>query len=253
MLGPTTTTVYVNLRKHCYYNARSGEIRDNWRTRQETLARECGIKDRKTLRKCLVVLETHGFIKRQADHAIDPQTGRPFRTTDLYRVFFEVPLVDEDAVELLLRRVTSGAKSTRERVMGKFSPLRPEQPRQASEPPPVKGISSSSRGDFSSSGRENIPSMSTLLEGVLKNVNVATQSKDRLIKTSDLAEQMLQELGDRHSMGFYRKVAQRVPDQIVYRALSETKEARRAGSVANAGAYFTARIKQLAREQGVEL
>jgi hypothetical protein len=48
-------------------------------------------------------------------------------------------------------------------------------------------------------------------------------------KTADLAQQMLEQLGDRHSMGFYRKVAQTVPDHLVHRALSETKEAKHGG------------------------
>jgi DNA-binding HxlR family transcriptional regulator len=246
VLGPTTTTVYVNLRKHCYYNSRTGEIRDNWQTRQETLARECGIKDRKTLRKCLVVLESAGFIKRTPDHSIDPRTGRPYRTTDLYQVFYEVPLVDQDAVELLLRRVGSAAQTEHDRVMRKSSPLHPPTTPDPVDSPAVKGR-------FSSPAREIIPSKRVYLESVLKNVNVATRTKEQLIHTSDMAQQILEQLGDRHSMGFYRKVAQRVPSEVVYRALSETKEARHGGQVVNAAAYFTARVKQLAAERGIQL
>jgi hypothetical protein len=157
LLGPTTTTVYVNLRKHCYYNSRTGEMRDNWQTRQETLARECGIKDRKTLRKSLVLLESLGFIERKADHLTDPRTGRPYRITDTYQVFFEVPLVDQDAVEMLLRQVSSAASNARNPVMGKVSPLRDD-----SGSGPVDN--SAVKGRFSSSPEENVPSKRDYLE-----------------------------------------------------------------------------------------
>jgi hypothetical protein len=248
-LGPTTTTVYVNLRKHCYYNSRTGEMRDNWETRQETLAWECGIKDRKTLRKCLVLLETLGFIKRTPSHAIDPRTGRPYRTTDNYQVFFEVPLIDQDAVELLLRRVGLAAQNQGARVVRKNSPLRP---RSGSGPVgnPVE------EGKISSSAEETFPSKRDYLEilnernvagaptksrietggmvalgdvltrtletttpprpktlaSVLPKIQTTEKNKERLVRVEDLAGQILEVLGDGRSRAFYRMVARRFLD-----------------------------------------
>lgn len=294
-LGPTTTTVYVNLRKHCYYNSRTGEMRDNWETRQETLAWECGIKDRKTLRKCLVVLEALGFIKRTPSHLIDPRTGRPYRTTDNYQVFFEVPLIDQDAVELLLRRVTSTAQNQRSAVMRKSSPLRHSPPAAAVDNHVEEGKFSPSAeetfpskrdyrerilnernvavagteirerpsgpvalGDvLSHAMRQTEPTKKTRLADVLPKIQTSPETRDRLLRVEDLAGQILEQLGDGRSRPFYRKLARRFLDagreHDVYQLLSEIRAGARDGQLQNPAAVFTARIKELAAMNGIEL
>lgn len=245
ILGPVASTLYMRLRQHCFYNPRTGERRDWCWPKQETLAREVGIRDRESLRAGIVALELHGFIKREPQYVLDKVTHRPRRASDKYYVFFEVPLIDADAVSLLISQASTQETLENQRSAHEAEkpphrgPAVDNQPYEAGKPPQQAGGKTASKNKY--------------LEGVLDNVNVATHAKEQLLRTRDLAQQMLEELGDRHSMGFYRKVAQTVPYTLIRRALSETKTARLEGNVSNAGAYFTSRIKQLAAEQRIKL
>lgn len=68
-------------------------------------------------------------------------------------------------------------------------------------------------------------------------------SKEQLAKRDWLAGEMLQVLGDEHSLGFYRKVAQGVPEYRIFENLSEVKLAAREGRVRKSkGALFTSLI-----------
>ncbi|HEV8711968.1 MAG TPA: hypothetical protein VGX03_03965 [Candidatus Binatia bacterium] len=69
-----------------------------------------------------------------------------------------------------------------------------------------------------------------------------------------LVRDILDVTGDPQSKGFYSLVAQRLDPQTVYRALSETKEASRAGEIrTNRARYFTDLIKRYAAERGIAL
>jgi DNA-binding MarR family transcriptional regulator len=64
-------------------------------------------------------------------------------------------------------------------------------------------------------------------------------SADQLAKREWLAGEMLKVLKDEHSLGFYRKVAQTVPEHRVFEALSEVRIAVTEGSIRrNRGAAF---------------
>jgi hypothetical protein len=59
---------------------------------------------------------------------------------------------------------------------------------------------------------------------------------------------------DKKSEGFYRKVAQIMPSDVIYRTLSEVKEIRDlVGIKRNEGALFTNLIKNHAQELGIDL
>ena len=104
VLGPVATALYVRLRLYCYYNPQTGERRDWCWPKQQTLAAQVGIKDPKTLRKALLLLESQGFIRREPQYRQSSRGGAIERTSDKYLVYFEIPLADGDAVELLLRQ-----------------------------------------------------------------------------------------------------------------------------------------------------
>src|SRR5207302_5455575 len=53
------------------------------------------------------------------------------------------------------------------------------------------------------------------LEGVLRTLNVGKATKERVTHSSHLAAEILGQLGDRHSMGFYRKVVQVLPEPAI--------------------------------------
>lgn len=78
-------------------------------------------------------------------------------------------------------------------------------------------------------------------------------SAEQRAKREWLATEMLRVLGDEHSRGFYRKVAQRLPDHKVLEALAEVRIARREGRIhTTSGAMFAAIVGPRAKG-GAEL
>ena len=66
--------------------------------------------------------------------------------------------------------------------------------------------------------------------------------------------EMLQVLGDRHSKGFYTYLAQSLPEDLIWRALSETKDLALTGQIKKSrGAAFTSTVTRIAQEMGYEL
>lgn len=98
---------------------------------------------------------------------------------------------------------------------------------------------------------------------IQNNVNVSKNDVDNSCKTDnpagadgneDMALYILEQLGDRKSLGFYRKVARIMPEQIIHRALSETKDADLTGRIRRSrGACFTDLVKRYAKELEVAL
>ena len=69
-----------------------------------------------------------------------------------------------------------------------------------------------------------------------------------------LVDDILQVCQDEKSRGFYAKVAHVMPREIVYRALSETREVRDLGEIRkSSGAVFTSLIRRYAKERKIEL
>jgi|GEM_PF-2262776 len=105
VLKPTAAAVYIVLRDIAYANKNLPE--DAWcYPDQAELARMLGLSDRKTIRQHLNTLESYGFLKREKDYrAIQDQEhgGKLARQkTSLYHIYYEIPLVAEDAVTLLI-------------------------------------------------------------------------------------------------------------------------------------------------------
>jgi hypothetical protein len=74
------------------------------------------------------------------------------------------------------------------------------------------------------------------------------------IRVDSLVLEMLNVCRDKHSRGFYRLVAQKVPEELIRAALSETKYQDRMGRIIKSrGAFFTDQLRRLAREQGIDL
>lgn len=66
-----------------------------------------------------------------------------------------------------------------------------------------------------------------------------------------LAQEMVDVLGDPHSLGYYRRVAERYPPQVVYEALGRVKEMAREGRVRRSrGATFVDIIQRLKAQGG---
>jgi len=71
-----------------------------------------------------------------------------------------------------------------------------------------------------------------------------SQSLDRP-EREYLAQQMLAVLGDRHSLGCYRRIAERCPPQLIYETLALVKEMAREGRIrTSTGALFVSLMKR---------
>ena len=69
-----------------------------------------------------------------------------------------------------------------------------------------------------------------------------------------LAEEMADQLNDDHSLGFYRKIADMVPENLIFQALSEVKDAFLTGRVKKSkAALFTTVIQGKAQEYKINL
>jgi len=64
-------------------------------------------------------------------------------------------------------------------------------------------------------------------------------------RTQYMAQEILSQLGDRHSLRFYHLVASRIPEQIIRRTLSEIK----VDGAKSPAKVFTYRMKLHAQEQ----
>jgi DNA-binding transcriptional ArsR family regulator len=73
-------------------------------------------------------------------------------------------------------------------------------------------------------------------------------------KRDYLAQEMVNVLGDSHSLGCYRRIAERCPPQLVYETLGRVKEMAREGKVKSSrGALFVDVIKRRTRDQSILL
>lgn len=261
VIGPLPVLLYLQLRRYCYYNPSTGEKRDICWPKQSRLAAEVGVKDRKTLRKALVVLEGHGFIERESVYFKDPGSGRPHQGADKYRVFFELPLRPEDAAELLARRMASGDGQEVVRYGGNFSPHRRRD-----------NVETSYEGKSSSHGGGEKTDSNVITRNITKNVlNVMNGGRECPERAT--AEALALEIGEtlnrlagqrnagRHqSEGFHRLVASRMPEALVRKALMVTRDAvelARSGSQKGCrttpAQLFTGVVKNLAAEKQIDL
>ena len=68
-----------------------------------------------------------------------------------------------------------------------------------------------------------------------------------------LAQEMADQLEDDHSLGFYRKVADLIPESLIFQALSEVKDAFLSGRVKKSkAALFTTVIQSKAQEHNIK-
>lgn len=82
VLGPAATALYMQLRQYCFYNPATGELRNLCWPSQSSLGRAIGVRDVKTIRRALCLLERHGFIERAGTYRAAGRGRGPCRSTD---------------------------------------------------------------------------------------------------------------------------------------------------------------------------
>jgi hypothetical protein len=112
-------------------------------------------------------------------------------------------------------------------------------------------------GDTNQKEQELIKTLN--VNGLKKSLSETRPPNDTLpaaeeIRLGSLVLEMLEVCRDKHSRGFYRLVAQKVPEELIRAALSETKYQDRMGRITKSrGAFFTDQLQRLAREREMEL
>jgi len=248
VLGPVAHAVYEELRRKIFYNPQTGERRETVYLKQETLANAIGVKDRKTIRKALKLLEELNFIHRDYKHYKNPKSGRVYRGADEFTVFFEIPLTDEDAVDLLLMNTFKSS----EFVKRKKSPLQIRDPQNVDNSA-VKGNLSSLRAG------ENIPGVYNTND-ITNNVETLVRKNAFKEKNAYLVDILAEKLGrGEENDRFYRSVCYNIPEQLIMRALAavedkflDSLDPAKEGFKVNKSAYFTGVLKNLAKEENIE-
>ena len=247
-LGPLATTLYITLRQYVFYNPRTGEKRDWCWPKQATLCDQIGIRDRESLRKGLRLLEENGFIRRERTYRKDPHTGLARRSSDKYFIRFEIPLIDSDAVELLIRQtnaedlsIDAGSSNRAVKPPYRKSPVENTSNRAVKPPYTAGGKTRSLSNTISSTNNVNV-------------VSKTTENSEDHDRAEDLAQQLSEILNDADSLGFYRLIAGKLSQDTLWRALGLTKEAHQLKQIRTTRArYFTDTVKRLAQEQRIDL
>ena len=91
----------------------------------------------------------------------------------------------------------------------------------------------------------------------LNNVNknaISNKKKKRSPEKEALAKYIAEQLGDNNSLGFFRKVVDLMPENLIFQALSEVKDTHLTGKIKKSkGALFTAVIQSKAKEHNINL
>jgi len=120
-------------------------------------------------------------------------------------------------------------------------------------------ISSSRTGKNTALELEKIQPNDTNVNETKRNNNVNSNAilknnkkEKRSPEKEYLAQEMAEQLNDDHSLGFYRKIADLVPEDIIFQALSEVKDAHLTGRVKKSkAALFNAVIQDKAQEHNI--
>ena len=101
-LGHSLAWLIISLRQRCYWNRKTGEVRNWCQVTQEELAAEIGVEPR-TIRRLLQQPEASRFIIEVKErYGYDQRLGKRVRETTTYQIRMDDPLTPED--EALLRQ-----------------------------------------------------------------------------------------------------------------------------------------------------
>src|SRR3954468_7650099 len=83
---------------------------------------------------------------------------------------------------------------------------------------------------------------------------VRKHKTDEILKRDYLAEEIATTLGDKNSLGAFRKIAEQIPEGIIREYLAKIKEAWQEGKIKKSrGALFTSMIQKYSKNHNIEL
>ena len=257
VLGPVATCIVLRLRQYCYYNRITGEKREYCWPSQITLASEVGIKDKKTVNKAIKLLEGYGFVRREPNYRYDPARKKKVRSTDTYYISMDDPLTEEDKSELVVktaeRIVATKAKSIDNKEILPKGKISPQVNEDVDNSRPKRKISPYKAG-------ENIP-RKRYLEEVLTNVETLVIKNPFKEENAYLVDILGEKLGrEEENARFYQTVCYNLPGNLIMRALAavedkflDSLDPAKEGFKVNKSAYFTGVLKNLAKEENIEI
>ena len=112
--------------------------------------------------------------------------------------------------------------------------------------PPYEESSQGGSEKTSQGLMKKLHTQKTVLQDTDNNVNVSQYPKKPEYEIKDLINQMEKQLEDNHSRAYYKKIAEEYLAEVIYQALSITKDMDLQGGIKkNKAAFFTGLIKTL--------
>jgi hypothetical protein len=270
LLGPTLSVLIIRLRRYCYYNKITKEKRDWCYPDQIKLAKEIGVSADTVQRELNRDIAKH-FVTRKSRYIYNETLKKKVRASDIYYIAMDDPLMSEDenklavmAAERILSQhmekqqiIPKCQNDTQVKEKSVNTPPKPQNAVQVSKkdintPPPKP-----QNGTYIYKPQNAVANVSTIYNtNNVNNVDKKQSFTERILnskaKVECLVEDMIIELEDIHSKGFFKKVAELCPETLIYRALAEVKEEYHMGKIKKSkGACFTDKIKRLAKEAGI--
>lgn len=226
-LGPVLTLLVLELRDRCYRNKVTGEVRDYCWPSQSELARAMGVSV-DTIARALKGELAKIFIRVEPRYRYDPLRKKKVRTSSIYRVAMDDPLVpeDEEALDELISR--------NEKADSSSDSSNPQSADQDSD-----------RKMREEERHEEIPI----------NVNGKEKISDENQARNDyVARELAKQLDDEKNLACYRMIAAKLPKPLLFETASVVKDIHHQGKVKKSrGALFVDLIKRRAKEKGIAL
>lgn len=279
LLGPVLTLLIMELRDRCYYNPQTGEKRNFCWPSLEELAKSIGTNER-TIRRTLKHPFASQFIKIEPRYRYDPKLNKKLRTSNVYHIAMDDPLIPKDegkmavfAAEQILEEARKEKKSPKDQNDLQVKPALKSQNhlpdkmsvRSRVEKTPLESQKSSTGQIVRQYSSDKLSDEEVLLRDTLNNVNVNEVKKASLknpkkkpLRDDEFAKQLAREMQDTKSLGWYRKVVERLDAEgergIIQRARGEVLEIAQSGNIKKSkGALFTQLVKLYASERGIDL
>ena len=265
-LGVTLSVLIVRLRVIAADNRTARELHRDERDwcpvhpTQAELAEQLGVSEA-TIHRELKHPAARYFIKRIARYAYDDRLRKKVRIADAYEIAMDDPPTPDDEKGIALRaaqRIISGKAESLERTRIRqelaAQGFRPSQQNDGQVGRPNQQSDGQVGSEAPTRQFDASNDVSGTFSGERPETTLNVGSAPDRIRTQGIADQLVEELGDSRSRSFYVRVANRCPEELIWAALAETKDAFRTGRIKKSmGACFTDLVKRKAREWGVDL
>ena len=260
LLGPVLTVLIMELRSRCYMNLKTGETRNFCSPTYEKIGAACGISVATVKRHlCRSYIKSNKYLSLFLDvkpqYIYNENLKKKVKASNIYKVAMDDPLIPKDEGTLAVLAAEKLLENHSKRKNDLKVEMTSRSKLVVDNSPPT------GQNDLYIYRDKNDPAnvKDTLYSTTnVNNVNKTQVSNERILNSESkikcLVEDMVIQLEDDHSTGFFKRVAELCPENFIYRALSEVKEEASMGKIKKSkGAYFTSKIMRMAKEAGINL